>query len=200
MATSEIVLVDLDGTVTGTAGKLAAHQPPGRLHLAFSVFVYDERGRTLIQRRAPGKYHFPGVWANACCSHPRPGEGVVDGAIRRLGEELGISCPLEDVGSFVYRATCPTSGLVEHELDHVLVGVVDSGPSLRPDPSEVADWRFVEPELLRHAGEGAPPEPLAPWVLPGLLLAERARRSDPGSPPAGAASALEVTPPAAPPP
>jgi isopentenyl-diphosphate delta-isomerase len=163
-----VVLVDEDGSVRGTASKLEAHQPPGQLHLAFSVFLFRADGRVLLQRRADGKYHFPGVWANACCSHPAPGEDVVASAEARLVEELGLSCRLRPVGTFVYRAACGVTGLVEHELDHVLVGTTDGTP--RPDPGEVAATAWADPALV---AAGAAPDggPLAPWLRPALALA-----------------------------
>jgi isopentenyl-diphosphate delta-isomerase len=165
----EVLLVAEDGTVLGRSSKLAAHEPPGRLHLAFSVFLFTEDGGTVLQRRAATKYHFPGVWANACCSHPQPGEDLTASAERRVREELGAEVALSDVGSFVYRATCPMSGLVEYELDHVLVGVV--ARPLSPDPREVDELRVApaaEHEALRHAG---PEEGFAPWFAPAFALA-----------------------------
>ena len=161
-----VVLVDEAGAALGTAEKLAAHQPPGRLHLAFSVVLYRSDGRTLLQQRAASKYHFPLAWANACCSHPEPGEEVVASAEARVREELGLDCRLTDVGTITYRAQCPDSGLVEHELDHVLVGVVTADPE--PDPDEVERFAWTNPvEVL-----SSPPEGAAPWLEPVLRLAE----------------------------
>src|SRR5258708_16941923 len=82
-------LVDENGVTTGTAEKLSAHLAPGRLHRAFSVFLFDEDGRLLLQRRALGKYHSPGVWSNTCCGHPYPGEQPFVAAARRTAEQLG---------------------------------------------------------------------------------------------------------------
>ncbi|MCU1493876.1 MAG: putative isopentenyldiphosphate isomerase [Acidimicrobiaceae bacterium] len=165
-----VMLVDAGGTVLAEADKLAAHEAPGSLHLAFSVFLYRSDGRLLLQRRAAQKYHFPLYWANACCSHPEPGEPVVASAERRLREELGIDCRLTAVGTFVYRAVCPTSGLVEHELDHVLLGRTDREPV--PAPSEVAATCWVLPEDI---AAGRPAGDHAPWLAPGLDLAEAGR-------------------------
>ncbi|HUZ20472.1 MAG TPA: isopentenyl-diphosphate Delta-isomerase [Acidimicrobiales bacterium] len=168
-----VVLVDPSGVVQGEAAKLEAHRPPGRLHLAFSVFLYRDDGRTLLQQRAAAKYHFPLVWANACCSHPGPGEELVRSAEDRVREELGLTTTLTDVASFVYRATCPASGLVEHELDHVLVGLAEGDPVL--DPSEVAATRWVDPGDLLSGGAPPGAGALAPWLLPALRLVEAAR-------------------------
>src|SRR5579862_220184 len=96
-----VVLVDEEGRPVGRAEKLAAHQPPGVLHLAFSVVLYRGDGRLLLQRRAATKYHFPLHWANACCSHPSPGEDVAASAAHRVVEELGVECALAPAGSFV---------------------------------------------------------------------------------------------------
>ncbi|MGA5353982.1 isopentenyl-diphosphate Delta-isomerase [Streptomyces thermodiastaticus] len=145
-------LVDEDGVTIGTAEKLAAHQPPGRLHRAFSVFLFDDQGRLLLQQRALGKYHSPGVWSNTCCGHPYPGEAPFAAAARRTYEELGISPTLlREAGTVRYNHPDPLSGLVEQEYNHLFVGLVRA--PLRPDPDEVGDTAFVTPEELaeRHA-------------------------------------------------
>ncbi len=164
----EVVLVDEGGRTVGVGGKRAAHEPPGHLHLAFSAFAFLPGGEMLVQRRASSKYHFQGVWANACCSHPEPGEDLVRSARRRLREELGVDCELTDVGEFVYRAVDPVSGLVEHEYDHVLVGRLDPAVEPRPDPEEVEAWRFVDPGEVAGAGEE---EGYAPWFAEALAIA-----------------------------
>src|SRR4051812_13717578 len=140
----EVVLVDADDREVGRAEKQAAHVS-GALHRAFSVFVFDGEGRTLLQRRASAKYHSGGLWSNACCGHPLPGEEVAHGARRRLGEELGIDCPLQAVARFPYRAELE-GGLGEHEIDHVLAGRWSGTP--RPDPAEVEAWRWISPAEL----------------------------------------------------
>lgn len=145
-------LVDEDGVTIGTAEKLAAHQPPGRLHRAFSVFLFDERGRLLLQQRALGKYHSPGVWSNTCCGHPYPGEAPFAAAARRTFEELGVSPSLlAEAGTVRYNHPDPASGLVEQEYNHLFVGMAQSPPL--PDPQEVASTAFVTPAELaeRHA-------------------------------------------------
>ncbi|MFK4101605.1 isopentenyl-diphosphate Delta-isomerase [Streptomyces sp. NPDC019531] len=145
-------LVDEHGVTIGTAEKLAAHQPPGQLHRAFSVFLFDERGRLLLQQRALGKYHSPGVWSNTCCGHPYPGEAPFAAAARRTYEELGVSPSLlAEAGTVRYNHPDPDSGLVEQEYNHLFVGLVQSPPG--PDPEEVGATAFVTPGELseRHA-------------------------------------------------
>jgi isopentenyl-diphosphate Delta-isomerase len=139
-----VILVDHADTAIGTAPKLAAHRH-GLLHRALSVFVLDADGRLLIQRRAAGKYHSAGLWANTCCSHPRPGETTVDAAHRRLREEMGFDCDLDPVGAFEYRADVG-AGLIEHEYDHLFMGRWGGTP--RPDAQEVAGWRWAHPDEL----------------------------------------------------
>lgn len=145
-------LVDESGVTIGTAEKLTAHQPPGQLHRAFSVFLFDEQGRLLLQQRALGKYHSPGVWSNTCCGHPYPGEAPFAAAARRTFEELGVSPSLlAEAGTVRYNHPDPDSGLVEQEYNHLFVGMVQS--ALRPDPEEVDTTAFVTPAELteRHA-------------------------------------------------
>jgi isopentenyl-diphosphate delta-isomerase len=139
-----VILVGPDDRPVGTAPKLEVHLD-GRLHRAFSLFVFDDAGHTLLQRRALGKYHSGGLWSNTCCGHPRPGEDTAAAAHRRLGEEMGFDCPLRSAFSFVYRRDVEP-GLVEHEFDHVFVGRFDGTPV--PNPDEVADWRWVDPDVV----------------------------------------------------
>jgi isopentenyl-diphosphate delta-isomerase len=114
----------------------------------------------LLQRRAPSKYHFGGLWTNACCSHPRVGVTVLDSARTRLRHEFGFDAPLEQRFSFIYRAEDAASGLTEHEFDHVLVGRFDGEPA--PNPEEIESWRWVEPgELVRDVSEH--PHRYTPW-------------------------------------
>ncbi|MER7715475.1 isopentenyl-diphosphate Delta-isomerase [Streptomyces flaveolus] len=165
-------LVDENGVTVGTAEKLAAHQPPGQLHRAFSVFLFDERGRLLLQQRALGKYHSPGVWSNTCCGHPYPGEAPFAAAARRTFEELGVSPSLlAEAGTVRYNHPDPASGLVEQEYNHLFVGLVQTVP--RPDPEEVAETVFVTPDELaeRHA-EG----PFSAWFMTVLDAARPAVR------------------------
>ena len=140
----QVILVDRLDRELGRTEKMTAHIR-GWLHRAFSVFVFDDRGFLLLQRRAHSKYHTPGLWSNTCCSHPRPGEPILQAADRRLQEEMGFSCDLSPAFGFVYRAEFP-NGLTEHEFDHVVVGRWNGTPS--PDPGEVADWRWIAPAAL----------------------------------------------------
>jgi isopentenyl-diphosphate delta-isomerase len=156
----EVILVDEAGREIGSAEKLEAHRNGGKLHLAFSIVLFNSKGETLLQRRAKRKYHFGGLWTNACCGHPRPGEVLAEAAHRRLREELGVDADVSRVFSFLYRATDPRSGLSEHEVDHVFVGQLDDEP--RPDPEEIDDLRWIErAELERDVA--AHPERYTPW-------------------------------------
>ncbi|MBK8004525.1 MAG: isopentenyl-diphosphate Delta-isomerase [Gemmatimonadetes bacterium] len=171
----QVILVDPDNRPIGRLEKLRAHQE-ALLHRAFSVFVFDGRGRVLLQRRALGKYHSGGRWSNTCCGHPRPGEDTASAAVRRLGEEMGFTCPLEQRFDFSYRARVG-HGLMEHEHDTVFVGRYD-GP-LAPNPDEVAEWRHVAvPALLGELRRA--PNRFTVWLriilnsrFPDLLLASR---------------------------
>jgi isopentenyl-diphosphate delta-isomerase len=140
----QVVLVDGNDVELGLMPKLDAHQH-GVLHRAFSVFIFNSAGEMLLQQRALDKYHSGGLWSNACCSHPRPGESNVDAAARRLYEEMGIKCTLTEAFSFVYRSELE-NGLIEHEFDHVFVGVSDDEP--QPDPIEVGSWCYLKHEAL----------------------------------------------------
>jgi isopentenyl-diphosphate delta-isomerase len=163
-----VELVDAAGVAIGAMTVAQAHTAPGHLHRAFSVMLTDAEGRLLLQRRSAVKTRFPLRWANSCCGHPPPGEPPADSAAARVADELGAAIgPLKEVGVFTYRASDPVSGRVEHEYDHVLVGVVAAEIVLSPDPAEVAAVRWVSPAQLR-AGLAAEPDAYAPW-LAGVL-------------------------------
>jgi isopentenyl-diphosphate delta-isomerase len=163
-------LVDEHGTVFGQSDKRTVHQPPGLLHRAVSVVLVRGNGDVLLQRRALSKYHFGGWWANACCSHPLPGEPAVTAAARCLRRELGVTldvAELEPRGSFVYQARDPSSGLVEHERDEVFLGRTDDEP--HPDPAEIAELRWCPRSALPSAASRH--QPFAPWAVTALALA-----------------------------
>lgn len=156
----EVILVDEADREIGFAEKLAAHRAGGRLHRAFSIVLFNSRGDMLLQKRADAKYHFGGLWTNACCGHPRRGEAVRDAARRRLREELGVETELHEAFSFVYSASDRRSGLTEREFDHVFVGTFEGQP--RPDPEEIDAVRWIAcDELARDVARR--PERYTPW-------------------------------------
>jgi isopentenyl-diphosphate delta-isomerase len=163
-----VVLCDATGRPTGTADALAAHTGAGQLHLAFSVFLFSPDGRrVLLQQRSRHKMLWPLVWANTCCSHPRPGESAIAAGRRRLQEEMGIDAELTAGPAFVYRAEDPAGRGVEHEYDQLLVGSFAGEP--RPDPAEVADWRWIDVSAL-PIDLTARPERYAPWLHAAMPL------------------------------
>ena len=161
-----VTLVDHDDNVVGAEEKIRAHRE-GKLHRAFSVFVFDDERRLLIQRRATGKYHSAGLWSNTCCGHPRPGESADGAAARRLAEEMGFACGLRRAFRTIYEMSVANS-MVEHELNQVFVGRFDRSP--QPDSREVGEYRWVELTELRRSIH-ASPERYTPWLK--LLLDNR---------------------------
>lgn len=139
MIGNEVILVNEADEPIGTMEKLEAHQK-ALLHRAFSVFIFNSNGEMLLQQRADDKYHSPGLWTNACCSHPLPGEETRKAAERRLYEELGFNAELKELFSFTYRSDFE-NGLTEHEYDHVFTGIYDG--DIHPDPKEVKDYCFM---------------------------------------------------------
>ncbi len=141
---TQVILVDRNDTPVGKAGKMEAHRK-ALLHRAVSVFLITPGGEWILQRRALDKYHSKGLWTNTCCTHPLPEEPSSDSARRRLREEMGIDCELREIFSFVYREKLEND-LVEHEFDHVFIGVSDSKPE--PDKSEVEEWKAITYDML----------------------------------------------------
>lgn len=160
---SLVVLVDDAGTPIGTASKIAVHTTDTRLHLAFSCHVYDTEGRMLVTRRSLTKQAWPGVWTNAFCGHPAPGETIQAAVRRHASFELGIA--IEEVQpllpGFRYRAV-DASGIVENEICPVFQTVTTD--AVVANPAEASEWRWVDPEALR-ASVAATPFVFSPWLV-----------------------------------
>lgn len=138
----EVQLVDNQDNPIGVMEKILAHQK-GELHRALSVLILNSNNELLLQRRALGKYHSPGLWTNTCCSHPYPGEDSFEAAKRRLQEEMGMSADLNFVFKFQYKCDFD-NGLIEHELDHVFIGVTDDTPHINTDEAMAFSWVSIE--------------------------------------------------------
>ena len=154
-----LIVVDQHDQVLGHDSKAALHQGSGTLHRAFSIFLFNPQGEVLLQQRSDQKTLWPAFWSNTCCSHPRRGETYEIATQRRLEEELGVSAELAFTHRFQYQAQYDAAG-AEHELCSVYVGRINGDPN--PNPSEVADWRWIAPCALDQ-WLSERPETLTPW-------------------------------------
>ncbi|MFL5773119.1 MAG: isopentenyl-diphosphate Delta-isomerase [Flavisolibacter sp.] len=152
MSTSEVILVNEKDEPIGMMDKMEAHKS-GLLHRAFSVFIFDSKGRMLLQQRAAQKYHGALLWTNACCSHPYPGESTINAAHRRLKEEMGFSVKLEEIFSFSYHAEVE-NGLTEHEFDHVFAGEYDG--AIKLNLQEVSACKYLSLDEVSTALKNEP--------------------------------------------
>jgi isopentenyl-diphosphate Delta-isomerase len=148
----DVILVDEQDRPTGTMEKMEVHQK-AILHRAFSVFIFNDKGEMLLQKRAGKKYHSGGLWTNTCCSHPQPGEDTMEAANKRLQEEMGFSTSLKKAFTFLYKAPFE-NGLTEHEYDHVFVGNFTG--LITPDPDEVEDYCYQSLEELKQSMQTQP--------------------------------------------
>jgi isopentenyl-diphosphate delta-isomerase len=148
----QVILVNENDELVGVMEKMEAHRK-GLLHRAFSVFIFDSRGRMLLQQRAGGKYHGAYLWTNACCSHPCPGENVAAAAKRRLKEELGFDTDIKEIFSFTYHAAVE-NGLTEHEYDHVFAGVYEG--TIEANENEVAAFRYEAMDEIKLMMQNQP--------------------------------------------
>jgi len=154
-----LILVDTEDRQTGRMSKADCHDGNGILHRAFSIFLFDDDGRLLLQKRATGKRLWPGFWSNSCCSHPRDGESIDIATGRRLEDELHTTSDLQFVYKFIYQADFGELG-AEHELCHVFLGRIDGEPSA--NETEIDEMRYLcASELDRELDEM--PEAFTPW-------------------------------------
>lgn len=138
----QVILVNEQDEAVGFMEKMEAHEK-ALLHRAFSVFIFNSNGLMLLQQRALKKYHSPGLWTNACCSHPNPDEEVHAAALRRLQEELGFTTTVKKAFHFTYKAAFD-NGLTEHEFDHVFVGVYDGAMHLNEDEVSAITYKSMD--------------------------------------------------------
>jgi len=146
MKEDKVILVDVNDNQIGLMPKLEAHEK-GVLHRAFSVFIFNNNGELMLQKRALTKYHSPGLWTNTCCSHQREGESNIYAAKRRLIEEMGFVTELYEKTSFIYKAKFE-NGLIEHELDHIIVGNYNQSPII--NSFEVDSWKWMSMEDIKN--------------------------------------------------
>ena len=154
-----LVLVDENDNVTGSETKEKCHDGDGILHRAFSAFIFNSKNQLLIHKRSGLKRLWPLYWTNTCCSHPSINETYEEGGERRVREELGISCPLKFLYKFHYQVPFKDKGS-ENEMCAVLVGRCDDEP--KPDPKEVAEWKFADIDELAKDIENNP-DNYTPW-------------------------------------
>lgn len=160
----QVILVDAEDQPIGAMEKMEAHRR-GALHRAFSIMIFNSRGEVLLQKRAQGKYHSGGLWTNACCSHPNPGDEMETAVKRRVRHEMGLEVSPAYAFRFIYRAEVG-NGLIEHEYDHVYTATSDDAPVI--NTLEVEQWKLVDTATLledvaRH------PARYTPWFR--LILA-----------------------------
>ena len=158
MEVQQVILVNEQDQPTGVMEKMAAHKK-GLLHRAFSIFIFNNKGELLLQKRALSKYHSGGLWTNSCCSHPQPGEQILVAAQRRLKEEMGFTAQLQKVFDFVYKAEFG-NGLTEHEFDHVFAGKYEG--KIEYNKAEVMDYCYKSlPDIHQSLKEH--PEKFSKW-------------------------------------
>lgn len=155
-----VILVNEQDEAIGLMEKMEAHEK-GLLHRAFSILIFNSEGEMLLQQRALSKYHSPGLWTNACCSHPRNGETILEAANRRLSEEMGMQTELSVLTHFIYKADFD-NGLTEHELDYVVKGFTNENPTINPD--EVNAFRWISTADLIKWVETTPTD-FTVWFL-----------------------------------
>lgn len=147
-----IITVDERDNEVGSIEKIEAHKL-GVLHRAFSILVFNKEGQVLLQKRNINKYHSPGLWSNTCCSHQRVGETLKEAVNRRLMEEMGFNCELEEKFHFIYKVAFDNN-LMEHEFDHVFIGQYDG--KVIPNQYEVDAITWIDFYELKNDMEKYP--------------------------------------------
>ena len=155
-----LILVDESDEELGFQSKSECHQGNGKLHRAFSVFIFNPSGQLLIQKRSSNKELWDLYWSNSCCSHPQKNEQMELAIKRRLKEELGIECLVHYLYKFTYHAKYKDVGS-EHELCHVYVGLFDG--EIKANSQEIDDWKFIKPDDLEERIKNSQKD-YTPWM------------------------------------
>ena len=153
-----VILVDKNNNPIGLCEKLTAHRK-GLLHRAFSILIYNEKREILLQKRSKTKYHTPGLWTNTCCSHPLNNETYTEATHRRLMEEMGMTCNLNEDFSFIYFSKL-NSNLYEHEHDTVFLGETNAIPKI--NKIEVSEFKYINYYELKNEIK-LMPNNFTPW-------------------------------------
>jgi isopentenyl-diphosphate delta-isomerase len=143
----QVILVNEKDEAIGSMEKIEAHEK-ALLHRAFSIFIFNKKGEMLLQKRAATKYHSAGLWTNACCSHPQPGEDLLQSATKRLQEEMGFETSITKAFDFIYNAPFD-NGLTEYEFDHVFIGSYEG--VVEPNHEEVSDYCYKSMADLKES-------------------------------------------------
>jgi len=154
-----LVLVDSEDNAIGLATKEECHTGKGKLHRALSIFIFNNKGEILLQKRSKEKQLWPLLWTNTCCTHPAKEEDVEEAAHRRLEEELGFDCKLKKIFTFEYHAEYKNDKS-ENEFDHVFFGQYDD--DVHANPKEVEEWKWIEVNELKGDLEKNPQD-YTPW-------------------------------------
>ncbi|WP_449546649.1 isopentenyl-diphosphate Delta-isomerase [Lelliottia amnigena] len=158
-----VILVNDQGEVVGTQEKYAAHTSHTSLHLAFSSWLFNDRGQCLVTRRVLSKKAWPGVWTNSVCGHPQIGETTEQAIERRCRFEVGVEIAhLTPIAADFRYCEIDPSGIVENEICPVFAAQIVS--PLRVNPDEVMDYQWVELTSLLCALE-ATPWAFSPWMV-----------------------------------
>lgn len=158
-----LILVDRNDVATGHCSKAEAHRGAGLLHRAFSIFLFADSETVLLHQRAIAKPLWAGFWTNSVCSHPRRGESLEFATRRRLREELGVKAELDYLYRFEYQAAFGDRGS-EHELCSVFAGRLGPDQTVRPNPTEIADWGWFDCAEVDRKVAASPGE-FTPWFL-----------------------------------
>jgi len=154
-----LIVVDENDTVMDYKSKIDCHRGDGILHRAFSIFIFNDQGQLILQKRSDRKLLWPLYWSNSCCSHPRKGETLETAIHRRLEEELGFDTELTYLYTFQYQEKFKEIGS-ENELCAVYIG--KSNTLVQVNNNEIAEWRCIDPDDLTQEVTDHP-DNFTPW-------------------------------------
>jgi isopentenyl-diphosphate delta-isomerase len=163
-----LILVNSDDGQIGTEEKIRCHLPDGKLHRAFTIFLFNREGKLLLTQRSMSKMLWPGDWDGTVASHPRQSEDYISSAERRLPEELGVTCKLDYLYKFEYHVPYKNIGS-ENEVCGTLIGILNDPSKIKLVEDEISDIRWVTLEQILSEIKKTP-QIFCPWMLVALYF------------------------------
>ncbi len=165
--TEMLILVDSNDNPIGFEEKVKCHLPNGKLHRAFTVLLFNKKGKLLLTRRSQSKMLWPGDWDGTVASHPRKTETYVSSAERRLPEEIGSGCKLDYLFKFEYHVPYKDIGS-ENEICGTLIGTVDESFEIKLVHDEISETKWVDTDLFSDVEKN--PQNYCPWMIVALYF------------------------------
>lgn len=161
-------VLDENGNKTGETKLRNEVHRDGDWHKAVHIWIINDKGDILLQRRCATKDSNPNMLDISCAGHLVAGDDSLTGAIRELKEELNIEIKPSDLRLIktIKRSSKYTSTFINNEFDDLyILRTTKKIEDMKYQEEEISEIFFVpykefknmvnnrQPDLLRHDEE-----------------------------------------------